>query len=195
MARRGWLDTVEGALTNPSRFFSKEPIEGGYPRSVEFAAINFIVYAVLFSITYSAFAPFTSSVTGALRFLINPGATAVMTSALATPLIQNIVLYMGWTLVTLLVNGLITFTVARALKGSGTLEETVRVFSYASAASLFAWIPYVTVAASLYSFYIGVVGVSYMHGFSRTKAALVAALGILPITAVDYLLVYRAGLL
>lgn len=143
---------TKSVIRNPRQFFAKFPKK---------TLLDTVVYFVLITIVGA----FLSFIVAAL--LANPKPTL---PDVLTQFVYSIVLVtvssFAWVGI---LHGWI-----RLFKGTALYKETYAVFSYSRAPiSLFGWIPYVGILASLYTFYLMVIGVHTFHKFTLKKALLV----------------------
>lgn len=77
--------------------------------------------------------------------------------------------------------------VLRWLGGKGTYEATLRVVAYSAAASIFSWVPFVSLLAAIYRIYLMVIGYSKIHQISRGRV-LVALAAVISVFVILFLI-------
>jgi hypothetical protein len=124
--------------------------------------------------------PTTGGLEAPLKFLAAAAATnSIMTALLSFhPTMVPITFLI--TFVGVGIGSLVATLLAQALGGKGDFAGTFRVFAYSEATLLFAWIPVVGLAATLYTCILNFFGLKAVHQLSGTKAVcVVIASGIL----------------
>jgi hypothetical protein len=197
---RKWFAAVITVLLEPSYFFSKMIRTESFSDAIKFSAFNFAISGLLSGLLLFAIAglrptSFLTSILLGFHLFIGPTAVAtfflvplvafllfatglsgVITGLSGVAAIFFISIVMG--ILAPIVGGALAYAGVRAFGGKGTYEGTVRVFGYSSVTSLLSWIPIINFFASLYSIYLGIIGMYYVDEVEKKKD-LVIIIGLL----------------
>lgn len=154
-----FIDTWRAVISKPSAFFTNLPAKGGYKEPLKFALVCYIPFAILAPILDIFYLEFPAPMLPPLALLF--GIIVIFA--------ESIIVHAG----------VLIFT-RENRKG---FESTLRVISYASATAVFLWIPIIGVPISLYSVYLGIVGLTKAHKTSRIRAVF-AYFGIITFTGI-----------
>lgn len=80
--------------------------------------------------------------------------------------------------------GILMLTSQFIFQGEGDYEGTLRIFAYAGACLVLAWLPTLGIFAYLYSFYLVFLGTAKVHKLDATKAVIVTLIAILVTAAI-----------
>ena len=160
-----FIGTWKKVITTPTDFFREMPTSGGYEAPLKFAVVNYVIAGIGMALI---------SLGGAFFMIVAMPITGVI-----------------W----LFINGLIFHICFKIAGGHGSYEGTVRIFSYASAAIAFAWIPIIGQIIGLYGLYVKIIGGTFVHNITMAKSAMVVAGNlILIIAAILLLMILGIGL-
>ena len=152
-----YIQTAAKSLLSPADFFSKLPLDGGYLSPILFGAMSMVV-AVLFT---ALWVQIFSGGFGLLGFI---GLFFALSITFALALIFIPIGMFVWSL---LVHGTLM-----ALKGAHSgFQTTFRVAAYSSVTTVFSAVPVIGQIASLWGFYLTVIGLRETHETSTGKAA------------------------
>jgi hypothetical protein len=174
---KAYIETASRCLVNPTHFFANLPLDAGYGNPLLFGVMSVVVGAVFTSIWYSI-------LRGGLGSVGLFGLVFTISFTFVGALIVVPITILFWSLIT---HGLL------ALFGGAKsgFQATLRVISYSSVTSVFSAIPVVGTVASLWVFYLEIVGIRETHETSTSKAA--AAVLVLPAVVIGIWLVFWAG--
>jgi hypothetical protein len=92
--------------------------------------------------------------------------------------VHGLVWVIVWQIIGAVVSGAVFVLVAQHLfQGRAGFEPTFRVVAYASAPTVFAWLPMVGAVFVLWAIYLAVVGLERVHAFDTTRAVLTVVIG------------------
>jgi len=166
----GYIETWKEVMQRPSDFYRGMPKTGGYTDPLTFAAISFIIYALLAALLTVLFGSGThmngmydgmyEGMYGSVREL---GFFAVLMTVIITPIAG---------IISLFIEAAILYIIYKILGGKGSYEGTVRFISYATAVMVLSWIPIIGWIAGIYEIYLYIVGGMYVHGVSMARSAI-----------------------
>lgn len=167
----GYVETWKEVMQTPSDFYREMPKTGGYADPFTFAAISFIVYALLaalFTILFghgmymdgSMYGGMYNGMYGGMRGL---GFFAILMVVIVTPIAG---------IISLFIEAAILYIIYKILGGAGTYEGTVRFISYATAVLVLSWIPIIGWIAGIYGIYLYIVGGMYVHDVSMARSVI-----------------------
>ncbi|WP_292376997.1 MULTISPECIES: YIP1 family protein [unclassified Methanosarcina] len=167
----GYVETWKEVMQTPSDFYREMPKTGGYADPLTFAAISFIVYALLaalFTVLFghgmymdgSMYGGMYNGMYGGMRGL---GFFAILMTVIITPIAG---------IISLFIEAAILYIIYKILGGAGTYEGTVRFISYATAVLVLSWIPIIGWIAGIYGIYLYIVGGMYVHDVSMTRSVI-----------------------
>lgn len=146
------LPTAIEVLTDPRRFFSSMPREGGYEAPGVFAAAMLVVYAVI----------------SGLSWLLHLHIGGFIAALVMTPIFGAIGLLIGAAIVMFL---------SRALGGDATFESSFRIVAYSGALipiqAVCMLVPYLPILVQAYQLYIVIIAVIAVHKVAEQKAWMV----------------------
>lgn len=170
----GYIETWKEVMQRPSDFYRGMPKTGGYTDPLTFAAISFIIYALLAALLTILFGSGThmggmydgmyEGMYGSVREL---GFFAILMTVIITPIAG---------IISLFIEAAILYIVYKILGGMGSYEGTVRFISYATAVMVLSWIPIIGWIAGIYEIYLYIVGGMYVHGVSMARSAIAVLL-------------------
>lgn len=153
--KKDFVEKIQAILIDPRGFFDAMPQGGGYKGPLVFA-LTIIAVAQIFS--------------GAINALPTPyGWGGYAGYAIPRQIAYLIGTVIGAFFGIFLFAALMQL-VLRRLGGKGTYEATFRVVAYSTAASIFSWVPFVSLLAAVYRVYLLVIGYSKVHQISRGRA-------------------------
>ncbi len=167
----GYIETWKEVMQTPSDFYKEMPKTGGYADPLTFAAISFIVYALLaalFTVLFghgmymdgSMYGGMYNGMYGGMRGL---GFFAILMTVIITPIAG---------IISLFIEAAILYIIYKILGGAGTYEGTVRFISYATAVLVLSWIPIIGWIAGIYGIYLYIVGGMYVHDVSMARSVI-----------------------
>lgn len=167
----GYVETWKEVMQTPSDFYKEMSKTGGYADPLTFAAISFIVYALLaalFTILFghgmymdgSMYGGMYNGMYGGMRGL---GFFAILMTVIITPIAG---------IISLFIEAAILYIIYKILGGAGTYEGTVRFISYATAVLVLSWIPIIGWIAGIYGIYLYIVGGMYVHDVSMARSVI-----------------------
>lgn len=134
----GYIETWKEVIQKPSRFYREMPKTGGYSDPLTFAAINFIVYALLTTLLTILFGRemYTDGMIGVYNGMYGGvrefGFFAVLVTVIIAPIAG---------IISLFIEAAILYIIYKILGGTGSYEGTLRFISYATAVLVLSWIP------------------------------------------------------
>lgn len=166
----GYIETWKKVMQRPSDFYREMPKTGGYTDPLTFAAISFIIYALLAALLTILFGSGTymggmydgmyEGMYGSMRGL---GFFAILMTVIITPIAG---------IISLFIEAAILYIIYKILGGMGSYEGTVRLISYATAVMVLSWIPIIGWIVGIYEIYLYIVGGMYVHGVSMVRSAI-----------------------
>jgi hypothetical protein len=166
----GYIETWKEVMQRPSDFYRGMPKTGGYTDPLTFAAISFIIYALLAALLTVLFGSGThmggmydgmyEGMYGSVRGL---GFFAILMTVIITPIAG---------IISLFIEAAILYIIYKILGGIGSYEGTVRFISYATAVMVLSWIPIIGWIVGIYEIYLYIVGGMYVHGVSMARSAI-----------------------
>lgn len=167
----GYVETWKEVMQTPSDFYREMSKTGGYADPLTFAAISFIVYALLaalFTVLFghgmymdgSMYGGMYNGMYGGMRGL---GFFAILMTVIITPIAG---------IISLFIEAAILYIIYKILGGAGTYEGTVRFISYATAVLVLSWIPIIGWIAGIYGIYLYIVGGMYVHDVSMARSVI-----------------------
>lgn len=167
----GYVETWKEVMQTPSDFYKEMSKTGGYADPLTFAAISFIVYALLaalFTVLFghgmymdgSMYGGMYNGMYGGMRGL---GFFAILMTVIITPIAG---------IISLFIEAAILYIIYKILGGAGTYEGTVRFISYATAVLVLSWIPIIGWIAGIYGIYLYIVGGMYVHDVSMARSVI-----------------------
>ncbi|RXA19796.1 hypothetical protein EQO05_08120 [Methanosarcina sp. MSH10X1] len=173
----GYIETWKEVMRRPSDFYRRMPETGGYADPITFAAISFIIYALLTALLAlllgrqmymdGMYGGMYDDMYGDTRGL---GFYAILMSVIITPIAG---------IISLFIEAAILYVIYKVLGGSGSYEGTVRFISYATAVLVLSWIPIIGWIAGIYGVYLYIVGGMHVHDVSMLKSAVAIFLPVL----------------
>lgn len=174
----GYIETWKEVIQSPSDFYREMPKTGGYADPLTFAAISFIIYALLAALLTALFGPgmymsgmyggtyggMYEGMYGSARGL---GFFAILMIVIITPISG---------IISLFIEAAILYIIYKILGGTGSYEGTVRFISYATAVLVLFWIPIVGWIAGIYGIYLYIVGGMHVHDVSMARSAIAVLL-------------------
>ncbi len=94
----------------------------------------------------------------------------------------------------LIVSAILYLSATLIVRGTGSFEGTFRVGAYASALSVFTWVPIVGPLIGIYGIYLMVVGIERVHNLTTREAVIVVVLPIIVLLLVFALLALAVGM-
>ncbi|HEX3012649.1 MAG TPA: YIP1 family protein [Methanobacterium sp.] len=161
-------------MQRPSDFYREMPKTGGYSDPLTFAAISFIIYALLTALLTALlgrgmymdgmyggmYNGMYNSMYGGMRGF---GFFAILMTVIITPIAG---------ITSLFIESAILYVIYKVLGGTGSYEGTVRFISYATAVFVLSWIPIIGWIAGIYWIYLYIVGGMYVHNVSMGRSAI-----------------------
>lgn len=165
MPEMGLVEKIKKVTLSPSEFFDRIKYEKGVGAAFKYLAIlslvNLIVGLVGYFLSIPSLSPL-GSLMALLPFLGNL-ATLIGVGAVVANYISTLI-------ISFISAGFICIF-ARLLKGKGDYSATYRALTYANTPSLLlGWVPWVGIIFGLYSFYLGLKGISKLHEVSMGRA-------------------------
>ena len=164
-----YIETWKEVMQRPSEFYRGMPKTGGYADPLTFAAISFIIYALLTAFLTALFGHgmymgMYGGMYGGAREL---GFFAILMTLIITPIAG---------IISLFIEAAILYVIYKLLGGTGSYEGTVRFISYATAVLLLSWIPIISWVIGIYGIYLYIVGGMYVHNVSMARSAIAVLL-------------------
>ncbi len=166
----GYIETWKEVIQRPSEFYRGMPKTGGYADPLTFAAISFIIYALLTAFLTALFGHgmnmegmYGGMYSGAREL----GFFAILVTLIITPIAG---------IISLFIEAAILYVIYKVLGGIGSYEGTVRFISYATAVLLLSWIPIISWVIGIYGIYLYIVGGMYVHNVSMARSAIAVLL-------------------
>ncbi|HII91125.1 MAG TPA: hypothetical protein HA262_02880 [Methanosarcina sp.] len=168
----GYIETWKEVMQRPSDFYRGMPKTGGYTDPLTFAAISFIIYALLAALLTVLFGSGThmgGMYDGMYEGMYGRelGFFAILMTVIITPIAG---------IISLFIEAAILYIIYKILGGVGSYEGTVRFISYATAVMVLSWIPIIGWIAGIYEIYLYIVGGMYVHGVSMARSAIAVLL-------------------
>ncbi len=170
----GYIETWKEVMQSPSDFYREMPKTGGYADPLTFAAISFIIYALLAVLLTALFGRgmymedmyggMYEGMYGSMRGL---GFFAILMTVIITPIAG---------IISLFIEAAILYIIYKVLGGTGSYEGTVRFISYATAVLVLSWIPILGWIVGIYGIYLYIVGGIYVHDVSMARSAIAVLL-------------------
>ncbi|WP_292387725.1 YIP1 family protein [Methanosarcina sp. UBA5] len=161
----GYIETWKEVMQSPSDFYREMPKTGGYADPLTFAAISFIIYALLAALLTALFGRgMYEGMYGSMRGL---GFFAILMTVIITPIAG---------IISLFIEAAILYIIYKVLGGTGSYEGTVRFISYATAVLVLSWIPIIGWIVGIYGIYLYIVGGIYVHDVSMARSAIAVLL-------------------
>jgi hypothetical protein len=164
-----YIETWKEVMQRPSEFYRGMPETGGYADPLTFAAISFIIYALLTAFLTAIFGHgmmegMYGGMYGGAKEL---GFFAILMTLIITPIVG---------IISLFIEAAILYVIYKLLGGTGSYEGTVRFISYATAVLLLSWIPVINWVIGIYGIYLYIVGGMYVHNVSMARSAIAVLL-------------------
>ncbi len=186
--KKAFLETLQGLLLKPDRFFLRMPAAGGYGRPLLFAWIGWSLSSVVTALAYGAI------VGGMFAILPMPQGEAapvgqvmlgIMVGSLAVALLGIVPALFLWSL--------LLHLLAKIFGGTGSFQATFRCHAYSSGVFALGIIPFVGLSvAQIYWVILQIFAVKNVHRMSTARAAAVVL--ILPALCCGLYLVAAFGL-
>jgi hypothetical protein len=170
----GYIETWKEVMQKPSDFYREMPKTGGYADPLTFAAISFIIYALLAALLTVLFGHgmymggmyggMYEGMYGSARGL---GFFSILMAVIITPIAG---------IISLFIEAAILYIVYKILGGTGSYEGTVRFISYATAVLILSWIPIIGWIVGIYGIYLYIVGGMYVHDVSMARSTIAVLL-------------------
>ncbi len=161
----GYIETWKEVMQRPSEFYRGMPKTGGYADPLTFAAISFIIYALLTAFLTALFGH--GMMEGMYGGAKESGFFAILMTLIITPIAG---------IISLFIEAAILYVIYKVLGGTGSYEGTVRFISYATAVLLLSWIPIISWVIGIYGIYLYIVGGMYVHNVSMARSAIAVLL-------------------
>lgn len=169
-----YIETWKEVMQSPSDFYREMPKTGGYTDPLTFAAISFIIYALLAALLTVLFGHgiymggmYGGMYEGMYGSARGFGFFAVLMTLIITPIAG---------IISLFIEAAILYIIYKILGGTGSYEGTVRFISYATAVLVLSWIPIIGWIVGIYGIYLYIVGGMYVHDVSMTRSAIAVLL-------------------
>lgn len=162
-----YIGTWKNVITNPTLFFEKMPISGGYIEPIRFVLINFLLGVIILMIQ---------------RFLIEP---YIYRGSLIDFTLNFSIFLLIVGVAGLFINCFILFIYFKIMGGNGSYEGSFRLLAYSSAPIALPIFPIWV----FYSLYLMIVGGERVHNVSKSCSAIVV---LLPIIVVLSYIFYTA---
>ncbi|RPJ72910.1 MAG: hypothetical protein EHM20_13095 [Alphaproteobacteria bacterium] len=173
----GYIETWKEVMQRPSDFYRRMPETGGYADPLTFAAISFIIYALLTALLAVLFGRqmymegmYGGMYDGMYGDARGLGFFAILMSVIITPIAG---------IISLFIEAAILYVIYKVLGGSGSYEGTVRFISYATAVVVLSWIPIIGWIVGIYGIYLYIVGGMHVHDVSMLKSAVAVFLPVI----------------
>jgi hypothetical protein len=171
---QSFIATVQAVVLRPVDFFRGILRQGDLINPLIFAIICYEVSAIL------------GGLLSLVGFSGSRGFGAFITSIILAPIFAAIGLFIGAGILYLLVMLIV------GSRNSG-FEATFRVVAYSAVTSLVSWIPFIGWILSLYSIYLGIVGIREVHNTTTGKAALVILIPVVVLFIIGAILAIVIG--
>lgn len=172
-----YIETWKEVMQSPSDFYREMPKTGGYADPLTFAAISFIIYALLTALLTVLFghAMYMGGMYGGMYDGMYGGARgfgffAILMTVIFTPIAG---------IISLFIEAAILYIIYKILGGTGSYEGTVRFICYATAVLVLSWIPFLGWIIGIYGIYLYIVGGMYVHDVSMTRSVIAVLLPVL----------------
>jgi hypothetical protein len=172
-----YIETWKEVMQSPSDFYREMPTTGGYADPLTFAAISFIIYALLTALLTVLFghAMYMGGMYGGMYDGMYGGARgfgffAILMTVIFTPIAG---------IISLFIEAAILYIIYKILGGTGSYEGTVRFICYATAVLVLSWIPFLGWVVGIYGIYLYIVGGMYVHDVSMTRSVIAVLLPVL----------------
>jgi hypothetical protein len=164
-----YIETWKEVMQRPSEFYRGMPETGGYADPLTFAAISFIIYALLTAFLTALFGHgmMEGMYGGMYGGAKESGFFAILMTLIITPIAG---------IISLFIEAAILYVIYKLLGGRGSYEGTVRFISYATAVLLLSWIPVINWIIGIYGIYLYIVGGMYVHNVSMARSAIAVLL-------------------
>lgn len=168
-----YIETWKEVMQSPSDFYREMPKTGGYVDPLTFAAISFIIYALLTSLLTLLFGhAYMGGMYGGMYDGMYDGARgfgffAILMTVIFTPIAG---------IISLFIEAAILYIIYKILGGTGSYEGTVRFICYATAVLVLSWIPFLGWIVGIYGIYLYIVGGMYVHDVSMTRSVIAVLL-------------------
>ena len=169
-----YIETWKEVMQSPSDFYREMPKTGGYADPITFAAISFIIYALLTALLTVLFghAMYMGGMYGGMYDGMYGGARgfgffAILMTVIFTPIAG---------IISLFIEAAILYIIYKILGGTGSYEGTVRFICYATAVLVLSWIPFLGWVVGIYGIYLYIVGGMYVHDVSMTRSVIAVLL-------------------
>lgn len=186
-AQMGLVDKIKKVILSPSEFFEAVRAERGVGTAFKYLAILSLINLVVGILGYVLSIPSISPLGNLVPFLPELGTMSGLVG-IGTPIMFYIIALIGS-----FIGAAIIHLFARLLKGKGDYSATYKALTYANTPSLLlGWVPWVGIIFGLYSFYLGLKGISKLHNVSMIRAFVI--LFVIPFVIAFILSVALAGL-
>jgi hypothetical protein len=170
----GYIETWKEVMQRPSDFYRGMPKTGGYADPLTFAAISFIIYALLTALLSALFGRemymggmYNGTYGGMYNGVGEFGFFAVLMTVIITPIAG---------IISLFIEAAILYVIYKVLGGTGSYEGTVRFISYATAVLVLSWIPLIGWIVGIYGIYLYIVGGTHVHDVSMARSTIAVLL-------------------
>jgi hypothetical protein len=170
----GYIETWKEVMQRPSDFYRGMPKTGGYADPLTFAAISFIIYALLTALLSVFFGRemymggmYNETYGGMYNGVGEFGFFAVLMTVIITPIAG---------IISLFIEAAILYVIYKVLGGTGSYEGTVRFISYATAVLVLSWIPLIGWIVGIYGIYLYIVGGAHVHDVSMARSTIAVLL-------------------
>ncbi len=170
----GYIETWKEVMQKPSDFYRGMPKTGGYADPLTFAAISFIIYALLTALLSVFFGRemymggmYNGTYGGMYNGVGEFGFFAVLMTVIITPIAG---------IISLFIEAAILYVIYKVLGGTGSYEGTVRFISYATAVLVLSWIPLIGLIVGIYGIYLYIVGGAHVHDVSMARSTIAVLL-------------------
>ncbi|MDD3873142.1 MAG: YIP1 family protein [Methanosarcina sp.] len=190
-----YIETWKEVMQRPSDFFREMPKTGGYTDPLTFAAISFIIYALLTALLTVLFGRvmymddgmyggmYGGMYNGMYGEARGFGFFTILMTVIITPIAG---------IISLFIEAAILYIIYKVLGGTGNYEGTVRFICYATAVVVLSWVPILGWIFGIYGIYLYIVGGMYVHNVSMTRSAIAVLLPALLVFL--FMVVFIAGL-
>ncbi|MGB9940884.1 YIP1 family protein [Methanosarcina sp.] len=183
----GYIETWKEVMQRPSDFYRGMPETGGYADPLTFAAISFIIYALLTALLTALLGRgmyMDGMYDGMYGSAGEFGFFAILMTVIITPIAG---------IISLFIEAAILYVIYKVLGGTGSYEGTVRFISYATAVLVLTWIPIIGWIVGIYGIYLYIVGGMHVHDVSMARSAIAVFLPVL--LGILLMIIIMAGLL
>lgn len=179
---QSFVDTVRDLATRPASFFNRIARQGDFVNPLVFALICAVVSAVI-----AGFLGVLGALVGIGNNSIGGAIGGLVASIFLVPIFFAIGLFIG--------AGILHLLVILIIKPMSTnYETTFRVVSYANAAQLVGWIPFIgPLLAAVASITLAIIGIREVHSTTTGKAALVVLIPAAVVFVIAIILVALVG--